>query len=197
MAGQRTDGQVAGSVSGGCVEGAVVEASLEVLATGVGKRVEFGYSDADAFAVGLTCGGEIGIFISPQIFAFHDELAAALRSGTPVAVATVVGAEEVEDGAASPPRSSRSSTAPMSSTSDARKGRREITVASALLVRADGSSVGSLGHPSLDRSVDARRLLRSALCRAGARSGPTGRAVRRAGWRSRCSSTPSRPRPRW
>jgi len=59
-------GEVAGSVSGGCVEGAVVTASLEVLA---GERepgvVTFGYSDDEAFAVGLTCGGTIRLFVEP------------------------------------------------------------------------------------------------------------------------------------
>jgi xanthine dehydrogenase accessory factor len=57
-------GEVAGSVSGGCVEGAVVGEALAVLA---GEReagvVTFGYSDDEAFAVGLTCGGTIHLFI--------------------------------------------------------------------------------------------------------------------------------------
>jgi xanthine dehydrogenase accessory factor len=59
-------GEVAGSVSGGCVEGAVVEAALEVLA-GTRDRgvITFGYSDDDAFAVGLTCGGTIHLFVEP------------------------------------------------------------------------------------------------------------------------------------
>ena len=59
-------GEVAGSVSGGCVEGAVVIEALAVLA---GERprsvVSFGYSDDDAFAVGLTCGGTIHVFVEP------------------------------------------------------------------------------------------------------------------------------------
>ena len=59
-------GEVAGSVSGGCVEGAVVTASLEVLA---GERergvITFGYSDDEAFSVGLTCGGTIHLFVEP------------------------------------------------------------------------------------------------------------------------------------
>jgi xanthine dehydrogenase accessory factor len=60
------DGEVAGSVSGGCVEGAVVEAAREVLEGRRGAhRVSFGYSDEDAFAVGLTCGGTIHLFIEP------------------------------------------------------------------------------------------------------------------------------------
>lgn len=59
------DGEVAGSVSGGCVEGAVVGEALEVLRTGERKLVTFGYSDDEAFAVGLTCGGTIHLFIEP------------------------------------------------------------------------------------------------------------------------------------
>jgi xanthine dehydrogenase accessory factor len=58
------DGEVAGSVSGGCVEGAVLTEALAVLD---GEKqagiVTFGYSDDDAFAVGLTCGGTIHLFI--------------------------------------------------------------------------------------------------------------------------------------
>ena len=59
------DGEVIGSVSGGCVEGAVVTEALDVLATGDRRMVTFGYSDDDAFAVGLTCGGTIHLFIEP------------------------------------------------------------------------------------------------------------------------------------
>ena len=59
-------GEVAGSVSGGCVEGAVVSAALEVLE---GSRprgvISFGYSDDEAFAVGLTCGGTIHLYLEP------------------------------------------------------------------------------------------------------------------------------------
>ena len=59
-------GEVAGSVSGGCVEGAVVTEALKVLA---GEKqpgiVTFGYSDDEAFAVGLTCGGTIHLFVEP------------------------------------------------------------------------------------------------------------------------------------
>jgi xanthine dehydrogenase accessory factor len=59
------DGVVAGSVSGGCVEGAVVEAALESLRTGERRVHTFGFSDTDAFAVGLTCGGIIHLFVEP------------------------------------------------------------------------------------------------------------------------------------
>ena len=59
------DGEVAGSVSGGCVEGAVVTEALDVLDSGDRRLVSFGYSDDEAFAVGLTCGGTIHLFIEP------------------------------------------------------------------------------------------------------------------------------------
>ena len=59
-------GEVAGSVSGGCVEGAVVNEALAIL-RGEHERgvVSFGYSDDEAFAVGLTCGGTIHLFVEP------------------------------------------------------------------------------------------------------------------------------------
>jgi len=57
------DGEVAGSVSGGCVEGAVVSEALDVLGTGTPRLVTFGYSDDEAHAVGLTCGGTISLFV--------------------------------------------------------------------------------------------------------------------------------------
>ena len=60
------DGEVAGSVSGGCVEGAVVTEALAILSGEQPRRiVTFGYSDDEAFAVGLTCGGTIRLFIEP------------------------------------------------------------------------------------------------------------------------------------
>jgi xanthine dehydrogenase accessory factor len=58
-------GEVLGSVSGGCVEGAVVTEALGVIETGDRKLVTFGYSDDEAFAVGLTCGGTIHLFVEP------------------------------------------------------------------------------------------------------------------------------------
>ncbi len=60
------DGEVAGSVSGGCVEGAVVSEALAILAGESERRiVTFGFSDDEAFSVGLTCGGTIRLFIEP------------------------------------------------------------------------------------------------------------------------------------
>lgn len=58
-------GRILGSLSGGCVEGAVVESALEVMADGGSRLEHFGYSNEDAFAVGLSCGGELDVHIQP------------------------------------------------------------------------------------------------------------------------------------
>ena len=84
------DGEVAGSVSGGCVEGAVVTEALDVLGSGsVGRKVTFGYSDDEAFAVGLTCGGTVHLFIQPLDTVAFDAIATPLRTNKPVVLATV------------------------------------------------------------------------------------------------------------
>ncbi|MFI8306551.1 XdhC family protein [Streptomyces sp. NPDC085927] len=130
------EGTVIGSVSGGCVEGAVHELCLEALADG-GTRVQrFGYSDEDAFAVGLTCGGIIDIGVTPV--GAHAPVREVLRTalsavvrGEPVALARIV------------------------------RGPAE-TLGGALLVRPDGSYEGHLaGGPELDRTAaaEARALL--------------------------------------
>jgi xanthine dehydrogenase accessory factor len=59
------DGEVIGSVSGGCVEGAVVTEALDIIESGERRMVTFGFSDDEAFAVGLTCGGTIHLYIEP------------------------------------------------------------------------------------------------------------------------------------
>ena len=87
------DGRAVGSVSGGCVEGAVYELANEVIKSGVPVLQRYGVSDDDAFAVGLTCGGIIDIFVEPasqQRFRALGEIAEAVQAGTPVAVATVI-----------------------------------------------------------------------------------------------------------
>ncbi|MFP7673282.1 XdhC family protein [Marivita sp. S0852] len=58
-------GEIEGSVSGGCVEGAVVVEALEALEEGIARELEFGVSDQDAFAVGLACGGTIRVLVEP------------------------------------------------------------------------------------------------------------------------------------
>ena len=86
-------GEVVGSVSGGCVEGAVYELSNEVIEVGQPVLQRYGFSDDDAFAVGLTCGGILDIFVEPvskQTFSELGEIAAAVEQGEPVAVATVI-----------------------------------------------------------------------------------------------------------
>ena len=60
-----SDGAMEGSVSGGCVEGAVVLEALEALEDGTTKLLEYGVSDGDAFAVGLACGGTIRVLVEP------------------------------------------------------------------------------------------------------------------------------------
>ncbi|WP_347108411.1 XdhC family protein [Paenarthrobacter sp. S56] len=59
------NGEILGSLSGGCVEGAVVEAAMEAMRDGGPRLESFGYSSEDAFAVGLTCGGELEVHIQP------------------------------------------------------------------------------------------------------------------------------------
>ena len=61
----RDDGEFAGSVSGGCVEGAVVEAAFGVIDSGEPRTLSFGVSDESAWSVGLTCGGELEVFLEP------------------------------------------------------------------------------------------------------------------------------------
>ncbi|WP_156725398.1 XdhC family protein, partial [Streptomyces apocyni] len=131
-----SEGTAIGSVSGGCVEGAVYELCQQALIDGESVVERFGYSDEDAFAVGLTCGGVIDILVtpvrtdSPGRPAFEAALAAA-ASGEAAALARVAeGPAEL-------------------------RGR-------ALLVRPDGSYEGGLGgHPELDRTAveEARALL--------------------------------------
>lgn len=84
-------GEVVGSVSGGCVEGAVYEAAQRVMASGEPVLERYGFSDDDAFAVGLTCGGILHIFVEPvsmHTFPELAEIAAAVAERRPVAVAT-------------------------------------------------------------------------------------------------------------
>jgi xanthine dehydrogenase accessory factor len=82
------EGEVIGSVSGGCVEGAVVTEALDVLATEAPRLVTFGYSDDDAFAVGLTCGGTVHLFIEP--LDWMEALPSAIRDHRPAVLVTVV-----------------------------------------------------------------------------------------------------------
>ncbi|MFK0119885.1 XdhC family protein [Streptomyces sp. NPDC090994] len=121
-----TEGTAVGSVSGGCVEGAVYELCRRALADGESVVERFGYSDADAFAVGLTCGGVIDILVTPVRAddPVRPVLAVAAR-GEAAALARVVA------------------------------GPGDL-VGRALAVRPDGTRYGGLGaHPDLDRTVAA------------------------------------------
>ena len=83
--------EVAGSVSGGCVEGAVVTEALDAIESARGRMVTFGYSDDEAFAVGLTCGGTIHLFVEPFDWGdLYGRLRDDLAAETPVALATVI-----------------------------------------------------------------------------------------------------------
>jgi xanthine dehydrogenase accessory factor len=126
------DGSAVGSVSGGCVEGAVYELGARVRADGVPAFQRFGVSDEDAFTVGLTCGGIIDIYverISRDSFPELEEICTDVAHGRPVAVATVVLGDGPE------------------------LGQR-------MVIRPDATS-GSLGSARLDDAVrdDARGLL--------------------------------------
>lgn len=87
-------GEVAGSVSGGCVEGAVYEEAQDVLRTGRARLVTYGISDSEAISVGLTCGGTIHIFVrllDPEIL---ERIARAVREDAPLALAIRLDGDE-------------------------------------------------------------------------------------------------------
>jgi xanthine dehydrogenase accessory factor len=86
-------GEAVGSVSGGCVEGAVYELGQAVVSSGVPELHRYGVSDDDAFAVGLTCGGILDVYVekvSAETFPELGGIADDIEAGRPVAVATVV-----------------------------------------------------------------------------------------------------------
>jgi xanthine dehydrogenase accessory factor len=142
------EGSAVGSVSGGCVEGAVYDLATEVAGTGAPRLARYGVSDEDAFSVGLTCGGIIDVFverIDREAFPELGAVAEAIRVGTPVAVVTCVAVDTAGE-------------AGTSDTADAvdpqaRLGRR-------LVVWADHTD-GTLGTERLDAAAadDARGLL--------------------------------------
>ncbi|MEV1045541.1 XdhC/CoxI family protein [Streptomyces sp. NPDC049916] len=137
------DGTAIGSVSGGCVEGAVYELCRQALEDGASVRERFGYSDEDAFAVGLTCGGVIDILVTP------------LRADDPARPVFAAALAAAAEGTA----------AALARVTD---GPAEL-LGLPLLVRPDGSYEGGLGgHPALDRTAAAETR---ALLDAG-RTGP-------------------------
>ncbi|MEV6700452.1 XdhC/CoxI family protein [Streptomyces sp. NPDC051453] len=121
------DGTVIGSVSGGCVEAAVYDLCQEALVSGCCVLRRFGYSDDDAFATGLSCGGVLEIFVQPVLPARRPELVGALAAAA---------AQEA------------STMARVVSGPDDLLGR-------ALIVRADGSREGTFGDSTLDAAVHA------------------------------------------
>lgn len=128
------DGSAVGSVSGGCVEGAVYDLAGTVVGSGEPVLERYGVSDDDAFAVGLTCGGILDVWVekvSRETFPELGEVAADVDAGRPVALATVI---EHPD--------------------PAWLGRR-------LVVRPDAAPCGTLGSPRADDAVhdDALGLL--------------------------------------
>ncbi|MEU8919878.1 XdhC/CoxI family protein [Kitasatospora sp. NPDC048545] len=87
------DGEAVGSVSGGCVEGAVYELCQAAIESGEPVLERFGYSDEDAFAVGLTCGGVLDVFVQPVVPGADTGLdtgIAHIAAGTPVALVRVI-----------------------------------------------------------------------------------------------------------
>ncbi|MFF0265217.1 XdhC family protein [Kribbella sp. NPDC004536] len=90
-------GVVVGSVSGGCVEADVYAVAEDVIRTGVPVVRRYGISDDDVFAIGLTCGGLLDVLVEPvdpESYLEFGAVAAAIESGRPMAVATVVTAGE-------------------------------------------------------------------------------------------------------
>jgi xanthine dehydrogenase accessory factor len=84
------DGKFSGSVSGGCVENAVIEAALESIKTGHASLLHFGVSDEAAWQVGLACGGSVDIFVKPLDGDFFQKLRSVLMDETQAALITVI-----------------------------------------------------------------------------------------------------------
>ncbi|MEE1765067.1 MULTISPECIES: XdhC family protein [unclassified Streptomyces] len=156
------EGTVIGSVSGGCVEGAVYELCRQALADGETVLQRFGYSDEDAFAVGLTCGGVIDILVtpvtarSPARAVLRAALSAA-AAGEPTAVARVVRGPAELLGQALLVRTAGVSGEPHDRT-DAEEHGRAGGGARAGAAAYDG---GLAGHRDLDRTAaaEARAML--------------------------------------
>jgi xanthine dehydrogenase accessory factor len=85
-----SDARIAGSVSGGCVETAVVEAGMEVIETGKPRLLHFGVSDETAWRVGLACGGKIEIFVKTLEPESFREIKKAVDEGRPIVSVTAI-----------------------------------------------------------------------------------------------------------
>ena len=88
-------GEVAGSVTGGCVEPAVYDEARDVLAGGPPRLVTYGIADEEAFEVGLPCGGTVHILLSEVQPGLIDELATAVKKERPIALATEISGPEI------------------------------------------------------------------------------------------------------
>ncbi|MFE7839081.1 XdhC family protein [Streptomyces sp. NPDC057474] len=141
--------EVVGSVSGGCVEGAVFELAQEVVASGEARLETFGYSDEDAFAVGLTCGGEITLLVR-RVTAAEDptfgRVVQSVGAGHPVTVATVI------DGPA--PRGATLAVWPDTTVGTSGTPATPATPATVGASSAQGTH-GTLGSAGLDAAVTA------------------------------------------
>ncbi|WP_031025264.1 XdhC family protein [Streptomyces albus] len=165
------DGEAVGSVSGGCVEGAVYELCQEALESGESVRQTFGYSDEDAFAVGLTCGGIIDILVtparagSPARQAFARVAAEAGEGRTAALVRIVEGPGELLGGAlwldASAEPHGTLGGAPQLDATAAAEGRALLQAGrtGTVTVGADGSMCGQPVTLLVESSVPPPRML--------------------------------------
>jgi xanthine dehydrogenase accessory factor len=139
------DGRIAGSVSGGCVEGAAVEEIRRARADGVSRVIRYGISDEQAWDVGLACGGTIDVLVEPTLR--PEVLAAAMGPG---GIAVVIPLPGDAPGPAPGPH---------------RPGRGEPP-APAMTVAQDGTTHGSAGSPDADLAIS--RAATDLLARGGA-----------------------------
>jgi xanthine dehydrogenase accessory factor len=131
------DGRLAGSVSGGCVEGAAAEQIEHARETGRSRVIRYGISDEQAWDVGLACGGTIDVLIEPFVAADAIEAARASASGTPRGRAIVT---------------ELPSDSPPPQLGEHRPGEGAVP-RPPHAVDEDGTLAGSLGDPELDRAL--------------------------------------------
>jgi xanthine dehydrogenase accessory factor len=143
------DGEAVGSVSGGCVEGAVYELCVQALRTGEPVLERFGYSDEDAFAVGLTCGGVIDVLVTPVRAGDTGSTDGADRTDR------AGGTDHTDPAGRRVLAAALSAAARGEAAAVARVTRGPAgLLGRALLVRPDGSHRGGLGgHDRLDRTA--------------------------------------------